>query len=140
MKFYVKDECGENYVVEEVEEKEVHDDEFEPEKEKPSLTDEEILALKKLALSTDKLLALLADIKDEDADTGDDEGMDPKEIMDEDSEKDDEEDEEKEDKKVKDSKSSFGSLEKQKKVVKDSSIDRDTAIADAWSKRYGGAR
>lgn len=140
MKFYVKDECGENYVVEEVEE-EVHDDEFEPEKEKPSLTDDEILALKKLALSTDKLLALLADIKDEDADKDDDEGMDPKEVMDEDSEKDDEdEDEEKEDKKVKDSKSSFGSLEKQKKVVKNSSIDRDTAIADAWSKRYGGAK
>ena len=101
------------------------------------LTSEEIASLKELAKAAPSLLALLnkpeetseeidAEIDGEDMDEDEDEEVE-EEIVDT--------DEKVEKKKGKDSKKSYGSIQKTK-IIEDS-LEEDE-ISSAWSKRYGG--
>ena len=127
MKFFVKDEEGNKFEVEEIEEmkKSTEDDgELAPE-----LTPEEIGALKKLAAVADKIMDKL--VAKEDSDDFDEDEKKSKEIVvDTDEEEDDKKD------KVTDSKKSFGAI--QKKIVVDSADDINDEVSAAWAKRYGG--
>lgn len=131
-KYYVTDESGDKYTVEE-ELDEVTKDEDEPDmdpvptSDEAALTDDEIVALKKLAAVAEKLLAKVEpEVTDED--------NDDEEVLDEDEEiLDTEEDIEV---KATDSKKSFGAISSKKKA-KDSMNDA-ISIEDAWQKRYGG--
>lgn len=101
------------------------------------LTSEEIASLKELAKAAPSLLALLN--KPEETSEEIDEEIDG-EDMDEDEEEEVEEeivdtDEKVEKKKGKDSKKSYGSIQKTK-IIEDS-LEEDE-ISSAWSKRYGG--
>ena len=134
-KFFVRDADGEEYEVEEI--KECHDDDVieeisETEEQPEALTNEEIAALKRLAAVADRLLSTLK-AEDEDPETLDDEDEE-KDIGDE------EVTEEKKEEvvdttKTRDSRKSFGAIEKRKATVDDS---LNTDIDDAWAKRYGG--
>ena len=134
-KFFVRDADGEEYEVEEI--KECHDDDVieeisETEEQPEALTNEEIAALKRLAAVADRLLS-----------TVNTEDEDPEMIDDEDEEKDIADEEVTEEKKeevvdttkTRDSRKSFGAIEKRKATVDDS---LNTDIDDAWAKRYGG--
>ena len=134
-KFFVRDADGEEYEVEEI--KECHDDDVieevsETEEQPEALTNEEIAALKRLAAVADRLLS-----------TVNTEDEDPEMIDDEDEEKDTADEEVTEEKKeevvdttkTRDSRKSFGAIEKRKATVDDS---LNTDIDDAWAKRYGG--
>ena len=134
-KFFVRDADGEEYEVEEI--KECHDDDVieevsETEERPEALTKEEIAALKRLAAVADRLLS-----------TVNTEDEDPEMIDDEDEEKDIADEEVTEEKKeevvdttkTRDSRKSFGAIEKRKATVDDS---LNTDIDDAWAKRYGG--
>ena len=134
-KFFVRDADGEEYEVEEI--KECHDDDVieevsETEEQPEALTKEEIAALKRLAAVADRLLS-----------TVNTEGEDLEMIDDEDEEKDIADEEVTEEKKeevedttkTRDSRKSFGAIEKRKATVDDS---LNTDIDDAWAKRYGG--
>lgn len=134
-KFFVRDADGEEYEVEEI--KECHDDDVieevsETEEQPEALTKEEIAALKRLAAVADRLLS-----------TVNTEDEDPEMIDDEDEEKDIADEEVTEEKKeevvdttkTRDSRKSFGAIEKRKATVDDS---LNTDIDDAWAKRYGG--
>lgn len=134
-KFFVRDADGEEYEVEEI--KECHDDDVieeisETEEQPEVLTNEEIVALKRLAAVADRLLSTV--------NAG---GEDPEMIDDEDEEKDIADEEVTEEKKeevvdttkTRDSRKSFGAIEKRKATVDDS---LNTDIDDAWAKRYGG--
>ena len=134
-KFFVRDADGEEYEVEEI--KECHDDDVieeisETEEQPEALTKEEIVALKRLAAVADRLLS-----------TVNTEDEDPEMIDDEDEEKDIADEEVTEEKKeevvdttkTRDSRKSFGAIEKRKATVDDS---LNTDIDDAWAKRYGG--
>ena len=134
-KFFVRDADGEEYEVEEI--KECHDDDVieevsETEEQPEALTNEEIAALKRLAAVVDRLLSTV-NAEDED----------PEMIDDEDEEKDIADEEVTEEKKeevvdttkTRDSRKSFGAIEKRKATVDDS---LNTDIDDAWAKRYGG--
>ena len=134
-KFFVRDADGEEYEVEEI--KECHDDDVieevsETEEQPEALTKEEIVALKRLAAVADRLLSTVS--------TGDE---DPETLDDEDEEKDIGDEEVTEEKKeevvdttkTRDSRKSFGAIEKRKATVDDS---LNTDIDDAWAKRYGG--
>lgn len=141
MKVIVKDKDGKTFAVEELKkdefEEELFEDELEeivekekveePAKDAEGLLPEELAALKRLAAVADKLINLV-DIETEEHGT-----------LDEDIEEDEvEEDEEKEeilDTKRRDSKASFGAIEKAAKVQAE---DVSTEIDQAWSKRYGG--
>ena len=101
------------------------------------LTSEEIASLKELAKAAPSLLALLN--KPEETSEEIDEEIDG-EDMDEDEDEEVEEeivdtDEKVEKKKGKDSKKSYGSIQKTK-IIEDS-VEEDE-ISSAWSKRYGG--
>lgn len=101
------------------------------------LTSEEIASLKELAKAAPSLLALLN--KPEETSEEIDEEIDG-EDMDEDEDEEVEEeivdtDEKVEKKKGKDSKKSYGSIQKTK-IIEDS-LEEDE-ISSAWSKRYGG--
>ena len=134
-KFFVRDADGEEYEVEEI--KECHDDDVieeisETEEQPEALTNEEIAALKRLAAVADRLLSTVK-AEDEDPETLDDEDEE-KDIGDE------EVTEEKKEEvvdttKTRDSRKSFGAIEKSKATVDDS---LNTDIDDAWAKRYGG--
>lgn len=134
-KFFVRDADGEEYEVEEI--KECHDDDVieeisETEEQPEALTNEEIVALKRLAAVADRLLSTVK-AEDEDPETLDDEDEE-KDIGDE------EVTEEKKEEvvdttKTRDSRKSFGAIEKRKAAVDDS---LNTDIDDAWAKRYGG--
>lgn len=130
-KYYVKDEDGERFEVEELTEtpEKMHDDD--------ALTEDEISALKQLAAVAPKLIALVSETHDEDED---DEMHKKTETEDEDEEEITEEvidtDEEEEKMTRRDSKKSFGAIEKKKKA-KDST-DNAHEIEIAWAKRYGG--
>ena len=134
-KFFVRDADGEEYEVEEI--KECHDDDVieevsETEEQPEALTNEEIAALKRLAAVADRLLSTV-NTEDEDPETLDDEDEE-KDIGDE------EVTEEKKEEvvdttKTRDSRKSFGAIEKRKATVDDS---LNTDIDDAWAKRYGG--
>lgn len=129
-KFYVKDEDGKDYLVEELDADPVEEDLGE-DKEKlqdeefASLSQEELDALKRLASVADKLISMV-NTTDAEEEVGESE-----EVIDT-----DEELEEDPAMKGHDSKKSFGSIEK-KKVTNDS-IDIQESIATAWAKRYGG--
>ena len=134
-KFFVRDADGEEYEVEEI--KECHDDDVieevsETEEQPEALTNEEIAALKRLAAVADRLLSTVK-AEDEDPETLDDEDEE-KDIGDE------EVTEEKKEEvvdttKTRDSRKSFGAIEKRKATVDDC---LNTDIDDAWAKRYGG--
>ena len=134
-KFFVRDADDEEYEVEEI--KECHDDDVieevsETEEQPEALAKEEIAALKRLAAVADRLLS-----------TVNTEDEDPEMIDDEDEEKDIADEEVTEEKKeevvdttkTRDSRKSFGAIEKRKATVDDS---LNTDIDDAWAKRYGG--
>ena len=134
-KFFVRDADGEEYEAEEI--KECHDDDVieevsETEEQPEALTNEEIAALKRLAAVTDRLLS-----------TVNTEDEDPETLGDEDEEKDIGDEEVTEEKKeevvdttkTRDSRKSFGAIEKRKATVDDS---LNTDIDNAWAKRYGG--
>lgn len=102
------------------------------------LTSEEIASLKELAKAAPSLLALLN--KPEETSEETDEEIDGEDMdEDEDEEEVEEEivdtDEKVEKKKGKDSKKSYGSIQKTK-IIEDS-LEEDE-ISSAWSKRYGG--
>ena len=137
MKFFVKDEDNETFEVEEIEETPAKEVTTEVEAKDEALSAEEIAALKKLAGVADKLIGMCTtsdeDESDEDvdvdADTDEDEDG-KEEVLDTD---------EDDDKVIKprDSKKSFGSIEKKRKAV--STVDsQQESIAEAWAKRYGG--
>ena len=125
-RFKITDEHGEDFTVEEdtVESNENPVEEDVTVEDEGELTPDEISALKQLAAAAPSILALVNDEAD---------------ITDEDEVNEDDKDDEEEVVETKDSKSSFGKLEKQTKT-RDSFIDEQTNINDAWAKRYGGGR
>lgn len=132
-KFYVKDEEGEDFTVEEFEE---HEQDSEPEE----LTADEILSLKKLAAHVDKILEI---VNTAEHDAKDDEDIEEKEEVEEIEDSDEKEEKEEiiETDKTKghDSIKAFGSIERNRKIKTDDSLEeRELAIANAWAKRYGG--
>lgn len=140
-KFFIQDEDERTYEVEELEEAPVDNKsntESEIKTNDESLSEDEIVALKKLASVADKLVAM-CETSDETPEPDEDKEDDE---IDED-EKDDEKvldtDEDIEEMKPRDSKKSFGSIERKRKA--NDSIDTDQmSIAEAWTKRYGGNR
>ena len=141
MKFFVKDEDNETFEVEEIEETPIKEVAKEVETKDEALSAEEIAALKKLASVADKLIGMCT-TSDEDEDDDDDKDVDVDVDTDEDEDEDKEEvlDTDEDDDKVikpRDSKKSFGSIEKKRKAV--STVDsQQESIAEAWAKRYGG--
>lgn len=139
IKFHVKDEDGNSYLVEEIQEKkdcgpEIMDDETE---ETPVLTESEIAVLRKLAGRAEDLLKLLDIEKEEHESAADDVEEDieeEKEITDEDEEV---IETDKEKKVTHDAKKSFGAIEK-KKSTNDSFDDKELEVEAAWAKRFGG--
>lgn len=142
MKFFVKDEDNETFEVEEIEETPAKEVTTEVETKDEALSAEEIAALKKLAGVADKLIGMCT-TSDEDESDEDDEDVDVDADVDVDEDEDGKEEvldtDEDDDKVVKprDSKKSFGSIEKKRKAV--STVDsQQESIAEAWAKRYGG--
>ena len=141
-KFHVKDEDGEVFEVEELDEAtlapatdpapaskpEVNDDN--------GLSDDEISALKGLAAIAPKLMKLVENTADacEDEEELDDEYEDP--TVDDKDEQIEEVIDTDEEIKPRDSKKSFGAIERKKKA-KDST-ENAISIETAWAKRYGG--
>ena len=141
MKYRIKDEDGKEVIVEEMNDEEIEKvvDE-EPITEEPTseaLSPEEISALKRLAGVADKLVAMCEETTDALEEIQPEEAEEDEEEMVEDEEENPEE--EIIDTKAHDSKKSFGAIEKKKTSV-DDSIDDDLEIANAWAKRYGGAK
>ena len=139
-KFHVKDEDGEVFEVEEIDEA-PETVEIEEVKDDLALTDEEISALKGLAAVSEKLMKLVADVED----ACKDEEEEEEEKVEDDEEKeeekieeviDSEEDDEEKEAKACDSKKSFGAIESKSKS-KDSLAD-SLDVENAWAKRYGG--
>lgn len=139
-KYLVKDE-DEGLVVTELDEeseKKTEDEDIEEEvHDDDALTPEEISALKSLAAVAPDLVALVEKSKtsDEDEEIDDDD----EEVEDEDEEAllDEDEEEVIETGKAHDSKKSFGAIQRKSKP-KDSLEDDE--VANAWAKRYGGAK
>lgn len=150
-KYFITDEDGEETVIEEVdsidepEEEELHD-EVEP------LTEDEILALKRLAQVADKIIEKLgtADAcKDDEFEEEEelvDEEPEEEELLDEEPEEEIVDTDEEEEIEIKkeipakhDSKKSFGSIKKSVKKTEDS-IEKSLDVESAWSKRYGGTK
>ena len=139
-KYLVKDE-DEGLVVTELDEEpekktededideEVHDDD--------ALTPEEISALKSLAAVASDLVALVEKSKTSDEDEEIDDEDEELEDEDEEALLDEDEEEVIETGKAHDSKKSFGAIQRKSKP-KDSLEDDE--VADAWAKRYGGAK
>ena len=139
-KYLVKDE-DEGLVVTELDEEpekktededideEVHDDD--------ALTPEEISALKSLAAVASDLVALVDKSKTSDEDEEIDDEDEELEDEDEETLLDEDEEEVIETGKAHDSKKSFGAIQRKSKP-KDSLEDDE--VADAWAKRYGGAK
>ena len=141
MKFFVKDEDNETFEVEEIEETPAKEVTTEVETKDEALSAEEIAALKKLAAVADKLIGMCT-TSDEDEDDNDND-VDADVDVDDDEDEDGKEEvldtDEDDDKVIKprDSKKSFGSIEKKRKAV--STVDsQQESIAEAWAKRYGG--
>lgn len=126
-KFHVKDDEGNEYVVEE---QGTSSSELTP--SQLELSQDDIVSLKKLALMADKLLALC-----EQQDDGEEiPEKDPEEQIEQDSKEQETKEEVVNTDKVGDSKASFGSIQKKKKTQ--DSVDIEESIAQAWAKRYGG--
>lgn len=142
-KYLVKDE-DEGLVVTELDEepeKKTEDEDIEEEvHDDDALTPEEISALKSLAAVAPDLVALVEKSKtsDEDEEIDDEEELeDEDEDEDEDALLDEDEEEVIETGKAHDSKKSFGAIQRKSKP-KDSLEDDE--VANAWAKRYGGAK
>ena len=142
-KYLVKDE-DEGLVVTELDEepeKKTEDEDIEEEvHDDDALTPEEISALKSLAAVAPDLVALVEKTKasDEDEEIDDEEELeDEDEDEDEDALLDEDEEEVIETGKAHDSKKSFGAIQRKSKP-KDSLEDDE--VANAWAKRYGGAK
>ena len=143
-KFHVKDEDGEVFEVEELDET-APTSATDPEPEsnpkvndENGLSDDEISALKGLAAITPKLMKLVENTadacEDEDKEELDDECEEPK--VDDKDEQIEEVIDTDEETKPRDSKKSFGAIERKKKT-KDS-IEDAIDVESAWAKRYGG--
>lgn len=135
-KYLVKDK-DEGYEVEEITEEPTKDEDeiVEEVKDEESLTPEEISALKGLAAHASELVALIekCNATDEDEDEDDEEAL-----LDEDEDVEEDEEEEVVDtSKARDSKKSFGAIQKKAKPA--DSIEEDE-VANAWAKRYGGVK
>lgn len=144
-KFRITDEDGAKYEVEEIEEEVVDEDvEVEPEEGEHSgneaLTPDEIASLKQLAAAAPAILALLdkgeEPIEDEEVEEEVEEEIDEDDLDEVEEDEMEEEVIDSEKTKAKDSKKSYGSIEKRKKL--EDSIDAEEEIANAWAKRYGG--
>lgn len=139
VKFRITDEDGQDYLVEEVsDEKEMSKSPINEKDENTEdiLSDYEIASLKKLASHADELLKLLK-VEEKEHEATEDEDIEKEDEDIEEVLKEDIVDTEKETKKdMSDSKASFGSIVK--KSTKDSNIDYNLEIENAWSKRYGG--
>ena len=144
--FHIKDEDGQDYMVEEVEATPVDEDTdiipSEAQDAEP-LTDEEISALKSLAAKANEILALLGTHDSEEGEEEmHDEDEEEEEVTDEEEEEekvDDAEEEVKEEEEVIDTdkmKDSFGATVKRRKTKDSSKEAREIEIAKAWEKRY----
>lgn len=128
MKYFVTDEDGKQYEIQEQDEVITHNAE-ETHDEAPALTDEEIAALKSLAAIADKLSALVSnETTDEDEITDEDEN---EEVVD----TDEETDKELAKAGACDSRKSFGAKEKRMSSKVDDSIEKNERISQAWAKR-----
>lgn len=135
-KFFIQDEDEKTYEVEEIEEAPIEtksEKESEIKTNDEGLSEDEIVALKKLASVADKLVAMCetSDEETEETETEEDDETEENEenVLDT--------DEDIEEMKSRDSKKSFGSIERKKKA--NDSFDNDQmSIAEAWAKRYGG--
>ena len=139
MKFFVKDEDNETFEVEEIEETPAKEVTTEVEAKDEALSAEEIAALKKLAAVADKLIGMCTTSDEDESDEDVDVDVDADTDEDEDGEEEVLDTDEDDDKAIKprDSKKSFGSIEKKRKAV--STVDsQQESIAEAWAKRYGG--
>ena len=139
MKFFVKDEDNETFEVEEIEETPAKEVTTEVEAKDEALSAEEIAALKKLAAVADKLIGMCTTSDEDESDEDDDVDVDADADEDEDGKEEVLDTDEDDDKAIKprDSKKSFGSIEKKRKAV--STVDsQQESIAEAWAKRYGG--
>ena len=141
MKFFVKDEDNETFEVEEIEETPAKEVTTEVEAKDEALSAEEIAALKKLAGVADKLIGMCTTSDEDESDEDEDVDVDVDADTDEDEDGKEEvlDTDEDDDKVIKprDSKKSFGSIEKKRKAV--STVDsQQESIAEAWAKRYGG--
>ena len=141
-KYLVKDE-DEGVIVTELDEepeKKTEDEDIEEEvHDDDALTPEEISALKSLAAVAPDLVALVEKSKtsDEEEIVDEEELEDENEDEDEDALLDEDEEEVIETGKAHDSKKSFGAIQRKSKP-KDSLEDDE--VANAWAKRYGGAK
>lgn len=139
-KYLVKDE-DEGLVVTELDEepeKKTEDEDIEEEvRDDDALTPEEISALKSLAAVASDLVALVEKSKTSDEDEEIDDEDEELEDEDEEALLDEDEEEVIETGKAHDSKKSFGAIQRKSKP-KDS-LENDE-VADAWAKRYGGAK
>ena len=139
MKFFVKDEDNETFEVEEIEETPAKEVTTEVEAKDEALSAEEIAALKKLAGVADKLIGMCTTSDEDESDEDVDVDVDADTDEDEDGKEEVLDTDEDDDKVIKprDSKKSFGSIEKKRKAV--STVDsQQESIAEAWAKRYGG--
>ena len=139
MKFFVKDEDNETFEVEEIEETPAKEVTTEVETKDEALSAEEIAALKKLAGVADKLIGMCTTSDEDESDEDVDVDVDADTDEDEDGKEEVLDTDENDDKAIKprDSKKSFGSIEKKRKAV--STVDsQQESIAEAWAKRYGG--
>lgn len=146
--FIIKDEEGKQFEVteemsdEEAKKESEHDEDIKKESEcdesehdihdDEELTSDEIVALKKLAAYSADLIKLLEVEKEEheanaEGDDEEDEDLDDAEDLDE---------EVVIDTKTSDSKKSIGAVAKKVVQTSDSTEDRETAITDAWTKRF----
>ena len=147
MKKYLVRDGETEYEVTEVKEKPKDEDvieeevvETKTEDDESTLSAEEIAALKSLAAAAPKLLAMAKGNETTDEDE-DDKGLvtcdEDEDETDIDVDCDDEEIEKKpETKPARDSKRSFGAIERKPKVRADDSLVDE--VSDAWAKRYGG--
>ena len=137
MKFYIKDEDGDEFEVEEVIAKKSEEDEdidtmTNDDNDIYELTSEEITALKSLAAVAKDLIALVKTDSDttnnEDIDEDIDDDIDKEEVIETDEDTTNM-------KKVGDAKKSIGRIERKQKRVDDSLEDE---VSIAWAKRYNG--
>ena len=137
-KYIIHDEDGKEFKVEEtIDETPVEEEVIEKVKDDDAsvLTDDEIVALKKLAAVADKLVGLISDkVEDEEEVEEEEEKKEEEEIIDTDEDIEDEEEVETM-KKTCDSKKSFNSIEVRRNKV-DDSIDPSDDVNTAWAKRY----
>lgn len=140
--YRIVDEDGSSYEVEEIKdddliENDIQDDDL-IENQSSGLTDDEILALKKLAGVADKLIDLL-NVEEESETVSDEDDLDEEKLLNDEDDLDEEliDTDKKSNILKRDAKTSFGSLRKISN--KDSVNDSLTSdIEDAWRKRYNG--